>query len=73
MDNVLGLMAGLVFLVLGFLSIKFRHGAAQKTCQWYKKIGVEIPETLYAKQFFFVGILLIIVGFLSATGTLKYL
>ena len=61
-------LLGLVFLVVGFVFIKKKVAIAQKASVLYRKIGVDVPEDLYAKQFVFIGILLIVVGFLSATG-----
>jgi hypothetical protein len=73
MEKASGLIAGLLFLLIGFLSIKFREAAGKKAAFWYRKIGVDVSETLYAKQFFFIGVLFIIIGFLAAAGLLKYL
>ena len=45
----------------------------QRAAILYKKIGVDVPEDLYTKQFAFIGVLLMIVGFLGATGLLSQL
>lgn len=73
MNEAGGLIAGLLFLLIGFLSIKFRVVAGKKAAVWYRKLGIDIGEELYAKQFFFIGVLFIIVGFLAATNLLQYL
>ncbi|WP_455202161.1 hypothetical protein [Kaarinaea lacus] len=51
--------------------IKLRAPIGQKAAELYKKIGIEVPDELYTKQFMFIGILLMIVGFLGATGLLS--
>ena len=63
----------LLFIVLGVIFIKFRFPIGRKAAIVYKKIGIEVPEDLYAKQFVFIGILLMIVGFLGATGLITRL
>jgi hypothetical protein len=73
MNEAGGLIAGLLFLFIGFLSIKFRVAAGKKAAVWYRKLGIDIREELYAKQFFFIGVLFIIVGFLAATDLLQHL
>jgi hypothetical protein len=66
-------LLGLVFLVVGFVFIKKKVVLGQKASVLYRKIGVDVPEDLYAKQFVFIGVLLIVVGFLAATGMFQLL
>lgn len=61
----------LLFIVLGVVVIKLREPIGQKAAILYKKIGVDVPEDLYTKQFAFIGVLLMVVGFLGATGLLS--
>ena len=63
----------LLFIVLGIVLIKLRLPIGRRAAILYKKIGIEVPEDLYAKQFVFIGILLMIVGFLGATGLITQL
>ena len=66
-------IVSLLFIVLGVVVIKLRVPIGQRAAILYKKIGVDVPEDLYTKQFAFIGVLLMIVGFLGATGLLSQL
>jgi hypothetical protein len=39
----------------------------------YKRWGVDVPEDRYVKQFVFIGVVLIAVGFLVTTGLVEKL
>lgn len=73
MDNTSGTIISLLFIILGVALIKLRAPIGHKASELYKKFGIEVPEDLYTKQFVFVGVLLMIVGFLGATGLLSQL
>ena len=71
MESTSGTLISLMFIVLGVAVIKLRAPIGHKASAFYKKFGIEVPEDLYAKQFAFVGVLLMVVGFLGATGLLS--
>ena len=71
METTAGTLVGLIFIILGVVMVKLRTPIGQKAADLYKKIGIEVPEELYIKQFAFIGVLLMIVGFLGATGLLS--
>ncbi len=64
---------GMVFMALGALLIFVRAAAARKMTALYKRWGVEVPEDRYVKQFVFIGVVLIAVGFLVTTGLIEKL
>ncbi|HEC29214.1 MAG TPA: hypothetical protein ENI65_06475 [Gammaproteobacteria bacterium] len=64
---------GIALLVLGLSLIRLRLVISRHVVSWYRKIGVDIPEEKYAKQFVFIGVLLVILGFLVATGLFHFL
>ncbi|GMR07035.1 MAG: hypothetical protein BMS9Abin26_0037 [Gammaproteobacteria bacterium] len=64
--------AGLALIVLGVMLIRLRHGISLYVMTWYRKIGIDIPEDKYAKQFVFIGVILMVLGFLAATGLVQY-
>ncbi|MGD8571722.1 MAG: hypothetical protein PVG89_17435 [Gammaproteobacteria bacterium] len=66
-------LISLLFIILGVALVKMRKSVGEKAAIWYKKLGIEVPEELYTKQFAFIGVMLMIVGFLGATGLLAYL
>jgi len=72
MENMTGTVFGLLFIILGVLFVKFRAPIGQKAAVLYQQLGIEIPEELYKKQFAFIGVLMMVVGFLAATGLLAY-
>lgn len=73
MGTITGTAFGLIFIIIGVLFIKFRSPIGQKAAVIYQKLGIEIPEELYEKQFAFIGVLMMIVGFLGATGLLAHI
>jgi len=73
MENITGTLFGLLFIIVGVVLVKFRSPIGQKAALIYQKVGIEIPEHLYEKQFAFIGVLMMIVGFLGATGLLAYI
>ena len=73
MENFPGTVFGLLFIISGVLLVKFRVPIGQKSAILYQKLGIDIPESTYAKQFAFIGVLMMIVGFLGATGLLAYI
>ncbi len=60
-------------MVLGAFLIFFRAAAAHKMTALYKRWGVEVPRDRYVKQFVFIGVVLIAVGFLVTTGLIEKL
>lgn len=73
MENIPGTVFGLLFIILGVVCIKFRAPIGHKAAVIYQKLGIDISEELYQKQFAFIGVLMMIVGFLGATGLLAYI
>jgi len=73
MDSTAGTIVSFLFIILGVVLIKLRTPIGHKASEFYKKFGIEVPEDQYTKQFAFVGVLLMIVGFLGATGLLSQL
>lgn len=73
MENVTGTTFGFIFIICGFLLIKFRTPIGGKAAILYQKLGIEIAEEMYQKQFVFIGVLMMIVGFLGVTGLLAYI
>lgn len=64
---------GLVFIVLGLVLIVFRNQISTWAAALYGKLGIPIPVDRYARQFFFIGVLMMIIGLLAATGLLDQL
>jgi hypothetical protein len=64
---------GLVFIVLGVALVVFRHRASTWAAARYEKLGIPIPVDRYARQFFFIGVLMMITGLLAASGLLDQL
>jgi len=58
--------AGLVFFY-------YRLPLAAKAADIYSKLGMNVSVELYAKQFAFIGIMMVAVGFLSITGLIHFL
>ena len=73
MTSTAGIVASLLFIIAGVALIKLRTPIANKAAILYKKLGIEFPEDLYTKQLVFIGVMLMIIGFLGATGLLTYL
>ncbi|MGD8566717.1 MAG: hypothetical protein PVJ39_01335 [Gammaproteobacteria bacterium] len=70
MNITTGTLVSLLFIILGVILIKLRNPIGKKAVTWYKKVGIEVPEDIYIKQFVFVGVMLMLIGFLGATGLL---
>jgi hypothetical protein len=70
MNITTGTFVSLLFIILGVVLIKLRDPIGKKASALYKKIGIEVPEEIYSKQFAFVGVMLMLIGFLGATGLL---
>lgn len=73
MDSEVDIFVGLIFILVGMAFIKKKTQIGRKAAVVYKKFGLEVPEDLYSAQFFFIGVLLIIVGFLAVSGLLQFL
>jgi len=71
METSINTILYLLFIVAGVILIKFKSPVGRKAAEMYKKIGIEVPHLLYEKQFVFIGVLFMIVGFLGATGLLN--
>lgn len=67
MDESTLSITGMLFLGIGLLLIGLRRSAGRKAAEIYRKFGVDVAEEQYAKQFGFVGILFIILGFIAVT------
>ncbi|MCP3867142.1 MAG: hypothetical protein GY703_03420 [Gammaproteobacteria bacterium] len=65
--------AGIVLIAVGIALIQLRGVLSHYLLGLYQKIGVAVPEEKYAKQFVLVGVILMILGFLMATGLIQYL
>lgn len=73
MDEETRTVIAIGLLVLGLLLIGFRHRIGHVLAALYRRVGIDVPEARYMKQFLFVGLLLIILGFLTATGLIDAL
>jgi len=60
--------SGIALIVLGFVLIRLRTIISRYLVTWYRKIGIEVPEDKYTKQFVFVGMIMAVLGFLAASG-----
>ncbi|HEC12349.1 MAG TPA: hypothetical protein ENI80_03725 [Acidiferrobacteraceae bacterium] len=63
----------LIVACLGLLMVLNRATLGRWASSLYRRLGVDVPNELYAKQFMFVGVLLVVLGFLLATGLWSYL
>ncbi len=70
-ENRILLAIGLFFL--GFLLIGGRYTMGPRLAELYRKFGIDVPDDLYMKQFVFVGVLLMVLGFLTASGLIEFL
>ncbi len=70
-----GLRLLLAFLILatGLGLVLGRRWLARHATRLYHRLGLEVPEDDYARQFYFIGILTMVLGFLLATGLLETL
>lgn len=60
-------------LILGLLLMGLRHVLSRRLAALYRRVGIDVPEATYIKQFLFVGVLLLILGFLTASGLISSL
>lgn len=67
------LATSFIIACLGLLMILNRVKLGRGASSMYRRLGVDVPEGLYAKQFMFVGVLLLVLGFLLASGLWSYL
>ena len=67
MDESTLSITGLLFLGIGLLLVGLRRAASRKAAALYRKLVIDIAEEQYAKQFAFVGVLFIILGFIAVT------
>ncbi|HHC72326.1 MAG TPA: hypothetical protein ENK54_05450 [Thiotrichales bacterium] len=73
MDENYRLLLGVVFSLLGLLAIVFRMRLAPWFADLYRRIGIEVPQEKYIKQFFFVGIMMLILGLLIVTDLISHI
>lgn len=64
---------GVVLIVLGVILIMLRQRVSQYMVTWYRKVGIDVPEDKYARQFVFVGVMMAVLGFLVASGLIRHL
>ena len=64
---------GFVLIMLGVILIMLRHGISRHMATWYRKVGIDVPEDKYARQFVFVGVMIAVLGFLVATGLISHI
>ncbi len=64
LDATTRLLLGLAFLFAGLLLIRLRGRIVPWLRERYRRLGIEVPEATYARQFVFIGILMIVFGFL---------
>lgn len=53
---------------LGVIMVLTRARLGRGAASLYRRLGINVPDELYAKQFMFVGVLVTLFGFLLATG-----
>ncbi len=63
----------LLMTITGVIFIYFRLPLASKAVSLYNKLGMSVSAELYAKQFVFIGTMMIVVSFLSITGLINFL
>lgn len=73
MDDERGILVAIGLFLLGLLLVGARNAASRKVADLYRKIGIEVPVDLYAKQFLLVAVLLMILGFVTVTGLIRFL
>ncbi len=69
----LGSNAAFVLMVVGVILIWQRKVVSHYLAACYRKIGLDVPEERYARQFVYVGSILALLGFLMVTGLIRYL
>jgi len=71
MDKITGL--GILFILLGLGLVRARTSISRKAAAFYQKLGISVPPDRYARQFAFVGVLMVVIGFLTITGMIHLL
>ncbi len=64
--------AALVLMLMGVVLIWQRRVVSHYLAVCYRKIGLDVPEERYARQFVYVGSILALLGFLMLTGLIRY-
>ncbi|HEB59556.1 MAG TPA: hypothetical protein ENJ01_10060 [Gammaproteobacteria bacterium] len=62
------LLLSALAIIAGVLVIVFKRPLGAGATRLYRRLGIDVPESLYIRQFVFVGVLLMILGFLLGTG-----
>lgn len=62
------IVLGLVAVGAGTILIMRRLPLGRWATRRWGRLGVEVPEELYARQFGFIGVLLVILGLLTLAG-----
>ncbi len=65
--------SGIALIVLGLILVWLRTGLSRYLAAWYRKIGIDVPEDKYTQQFVFIGIIMAVLGFLTASGLSRHL
>jgi hypothetical protein len=73
MDDATRLWMGAGFLLAGILLIRLRTLLVPWLTGLYHKLGIDVPQEQYARQFFFIGVLMILFGILVATNLVTIL
>lgn len=68
MQDNLTIVIGFGFIVMGVLLIQLRALIVPKVAELYRKMGIDVSQDVYAKQFVFVGIMLMLLGLFVVTG-----
>jgi len=59
---------GILFILLGVVLVLVRIPVSRKAAAYYQKLGISVPPDRYARQFAFIGVLMVVVGFLTITS-----
>jgi hypothetical protein len=73
MDITSELSSGVGLIIFGIILIQLRRGISQLMVTLYQNIGIDVPEEKYTKQFVFIGILFVVLGFMVASGLIRHL
>jgi hypothetical protein len=73
MSDEIRLLFAIGLLLIGFLLIRTRAMLSRKLADLYRKLCIDVPLELYGKQFVFVAVVVIILGFLVGTGLITFL
>lgn len=68
MEGSSPLFPGSIAIIAGVLVIVFKRPLGAGATRLYRRLGIEVPEAMYIRQFVFVGVLLMVLGFLITTG-----